>query len=356
MCYRNGFEPLIYSTPLYLLINGSFAVFIFFVLSGYVLTYRFFATGDQSILGAGAIRRYFRLLPPIVLSLALTFVVMTVFLGWIESVYTITNHPWMSEYFTHPSDIFDIARQMFWGSFFDNTVVYNKVLWTMNIEFVGSLLVFSFASLFGRTPNRWIFYLGAGLFLLNTYYLPFILGMLLADMYNREHRKTFTINNGGILLFILGAGLFLGTFNKRISYIWIFQDLLLGYHLTLDIQEKIFYSIGAFLLLLALLNSAKLKAALSNRLLSFLGNISFSMYLLHMIIFGSFSSVLFTLLINSLHLPYLVAVCITFPPTIAVVLLSSYIAYRIVDLNGIRLSKRIHETYFTSRQKSATDI
>jgi len=83
---------------------------------------------------------------------------------------------------------------------------YNGVLWAMGVKFLDSMLVFSFAWLFGKMHNRWVLYLVSGLFLFNTNYIAYLPGMLLADMYAWGCRKTVVINNGVILLDLWGQG------------------------------------------------------------------------------------------------------------------------------------------------------
>lgn len=346
--YSLGFEPLVYSTPLYLFFSGGFAVDVFFVLSGYVLTYKFFASGDQSLLTSSAIRRYFRLLAPILFSLLCTFAVLVVFLHSIDTLSNITGINELKTYFAQPPDLVEILRQAFWGSFFDGGVDYNHVLWTMGIEFLGSLLVFSMASLFGKARHRWVFYLGAGLFLFNTFYLGFILGMVLADAYNGKSREKFAIRNSLILLMLLCTGLFIGSYRDHSLFGKPFMDLIF---VACSHSYMFINSFGAFLILLVLLNSRQLQAALSNRYLSLLGKVSFSMYLMHMLVFGSFSVVLFGMLLNNFGLPYFTSLAITFPLSLLAVFGVSYLTCRYVDANGIRLSKWISDTYFAPESK-----
>ncbi len=52
-------------SPLNIFYNGNFAVYIFFILSGYVLTYKFFKTRNYGIIISSAARRYIRLLVPV---------------------------------------------------------------------------------------------------------------------------------------------------------------------------------------------------------------------------------------------------------------------------------------------------
>src|SRR5438128_873511 len=59
-------------TPLYALVNGTAAVSIFFVLSGFVLTFRAMEKGDWRPLLAGAFKRWPRLVPLVAMVNALS--------------------------------------------------------------------------------------------------------------------------------------------------------------------------------------------------------------------------------------------------------------------------------------------
>ncbi len=54
-------EQFFSNTPLGLIGAGNFSVCIFFVLSGYVLTYKYFKTRDNSIIISSAVRRYIQI-------------------------------------------------------------------------------------------------------------------------------------------------------------------------------------------------------------------------------------------------------------------------------------------------------
>ena len=61
------FETWIGTTPLNLFYNGNFGVRVFFITSGFVLSYAFFKNGNEMYLKKGAVKRYFRLFLPVVL-------------------------------------------------------------------------------------------------------------------------------------------------------------------------------------------------------------------------------------------------------------------------------------------------
>ena len=58
-------EWIIGSTPLNLIMGGKFGVRMFMTISGFFVGYRFFLTGDKHSLGSGAVKKYFRLVFPI---------------------------------------------------------------------------------------------------------------------------------------------------------------------------------------------------------------------------------------------------------------------------------------------------
>ncbi|WP_425547697.1 acyltransferase family protein, partial [Aminobacter niigataensis] len=67
----NGMTPSafqVYAGPWLILFNGAAAVLIFFVLSGFVLSRRYFLTGDASVLLASAIKRWPRLMGLVLVS------------------------------------------------------------------------------------------------------------------------------------------------------------------------------------------------------------------------------------------------------------------------------------------------
>jgi hypothetical protein len=57
-------EGWLHNTPLHLVLNGAFAVTILFVLSGIVLSAKFFRTKSEPVVAASAAKRYVRLALP----------------------------------------------------------------------------------------------------------------------------------------------------------------------------------------------------------------------------------------------------------------------------------------------------
>jgi peptidoglycan/LPS O-acetylase OafA/YrhL len=325
-------------------------------LSGYVLTYTFFKSRNQVVLVSGAVRRYIRLLIPVL------FLILIVYLF-------IAPGP---EGLMNANAIKTMLSQAFLGVFVQgqyvpfiaNSTEYTAVLWTMTIEFIGSFIVFSFASLFGKLRNRWVFYIVAVLVFLNTYYLAFILGMALADLsFCDAFKKYKKLKNPGFAATVFLIGLLLGSypvipfFEPVYSFIdWVVQSVFsalsfisLSPFQTGSTSALVFiYITGAFFILAALLNSGWLQGVFSSRILVFLGKISFSLYLIHMVVILTFSYFILGILFgNTLNL--FTGICIFFITTL-VLLGCSFLMYKYVDLSGITFSKRAYNQFFAENR------
>lgn len=343
---KNGIELLIASSPLNLIYAGNSAVCIFFILSGYVLTYKFFKCNDERLIISSANRRYLRLLVPVLFSLVVTYVFMKLGFFYNIKASQLTNSDWLASYYNFEPNFIEMLKEGFWGVFFQQTSFYNPVLWTMYYEFYGSLLVLGFAYAFGKVRNRYIIYLIASLITVNTHFFPFILGVFLSDSYASKNNFICIFNKTSTKLILSILGLFLASYPTNIPVentiysfmkINLFEDLPYFYH-----------TIGTFLILCVILNSYKLKKMFSNKIFSFLGSISFSLYSIHFLVLSTFSSYLF--LVLNTYFKYYQSFLIMFIISLALLLIISYYIYKYIDLGGIRLSKYVYEKYFKTNK------
>lgn len=123
--------------------NGNFAVSIFFVLSGYVLTKKFFETDDIRVLRKGAIKRYPRLVIPAAFSVIFAWSLMS--LGWIRTdlVPKLQGAGWPTSQYRTVYTFQEALWNGFVGAPILNDIALNVPLWTIQIELFGSLFLFA---------------------------------------------------------------------------------------------------------------------------------------------------------------------------------------------------------------------
>ena len=347
--FGGNLEQFFSTTPLGLIGAGNFSVCIFFVLSGYVLTQKYFKIRDDSIIISGALRRYIRLFIPVFATVMLSFLLASagLYRYYIETMIVSAGSNYR-HYWTFTPDIFDAVKQAVWNSFFlGGNIYYNPVLWTMTIEFYGSMLVFTMALLFGSLKNRWTFYLAAVVLFLNSYYLAFVIGMALADTFNNKTPvlQVFKTGNNIVLFVILVSGLFIGSYPiSPLTNDSLYAFLNNGFFET---PKVTYHIIGAGMVMYALLNSQGLQSFFSSPVPVFLGKISYSLYLIHFLVISSFTCALFLVLYPVLS--YGAAVLISCVLSLLIIIPLSYLFYKYIDMAGVELSRVFYIKLANSR-------
>lgn len=337
-------EWLIYSSPLRLLVNGPAAVAVFFVLSGYVLTFKFFSTKDSQVLQSGGFRRYFRLLPVVLVVELIAYLCLRfglyVHASQLPAI-TLT-HTWIDAYAT-PALLGKVLYEAFFGVFVAHKNQYVVPLWTMTYEFLGAMLVFVTAYIGSRLPKgRTLFFAAVAALFLNTYYIAFVLGMILADLSQRPDQPIKRYLRPATTAILGIVGLFLLSFPAYTDFADYSIYRFMHFH---SIETKLviyYYTWGAFLVLLSVLNSSKLQEMLSARPLVYLGRISFPLYAIHWIVLGSLSSALFIWTLPAAG--YYGAFLLTMGISLPVIFLLSELLKRWVDDPGIRTANLLYKT------------
>jgi peptidoglycan/LPS O-acetylase OafA/YrhL len=337
----SNIEGVIAKTPISVFYSGGFAVCIFFVLSGYVLSYKYFINKSYEYLASSAVKRYIRLAIPILASVIFSFIILC-FNGYsnfeIATTYT-KNTFWFSSLWNIHPNIYEALREGCFSSLFEgSTLNYNSVLWTMNIEFMGSLFVFALLALAGNLKNHYFIY---GLLILlfkGGFFTAFTIGLALCDYYTSEERKNIKTP---ILILLLLPVIYLGAYQGiEANSIWEPLKFLSS------INKSIPYILAAGLLMLIIINSPKTQHVLSHKWFRFLGKVSFSLYLIHLSILGSFSCFLFKFFYEHFTLTYFASFIFTFIISLPTALFLSYLMYRFVDSNAVKLSANLYTRFF----------
>lgn len=281
-------------SPLTVFFSGPFAVVVFFVLSGFVLSHSFFLRPNFTVLISAAVRRYFRLAIPVTASTLFAYGLLRSGAYFNQEAAPLVgiNHE-LSDFYTFVPSVATALKEGLMSVFIavDYRASYNSVLWTMKTEFAGSFLAYVFLAVFGRWRWRWLAYIGlaVGMAVSGRFYaLNFLSGIAICDLYT--HR---VLNRKGLfpvpLPIVAGMfvfGIYFGSYHSANLplYCWMGWASPLLWH-----------SIGAVLIILAAVRSRRIQFVLNAPACTQLGKISFSLYLVHFPILLSFGCYLYYL-------------------------------------------------------------
>jgi peptidoglycan/LPS O-acetylase OafA/YrhL len=337
---------IVASSPLAGIYNGRFSVWIFFVLSGFVLSIGVSRSG-QSLL-ALLPKRYVRLTLPILATSLIAFLLIRLDLTWNLAVADVA--PGMGQYY--PADfrpsLWDVISDSLFRTYLTGQSAFNGVLWSMKVEIVGSLLVFLVWKI---CPTRlWrvvvCLCLTVGLcFLKKSSTLQglqlFPCGILLFDLVAVRDRRSRWLNWSPITgFFVLLLGVSLGG--------WLVKDPALpGAHLIftwllnpiMDIKRFEAQQIGAVLVVAALCLTPAFRQPLSGPLVRWLGQISFPLYLIHGIVIASVGCLVLAHMMPKFG--YVVAASAATAVSVACSLIVAALLVPLVEQSAIRLSHRL---------------
>lgn len=132
------FAQHLFNSPVTFFYKGTAAVILFFIMSGFVLTYSALQKGASiETLRASAMKRYFRLNIPVAASILLCWTLSSLglFLG---AEFQLTQ-PLSTAYTALPSGLHALRDAAF-GSILSGSSDFNYVLWSINIEFLAQCL------------------------------------------------------------------------------------------------------------------------------------------------------------------------------------------------------------------------
>lgn len=292
--------------------NGTLAVWIFFIISGFSLSINFAKFGDQSFLVKIAYGRYFRLAIPILFFSFLMYGLYAT--GIVPNADQRPNGGWQY-IMLQPPKIIDVIQFSLFDVFFNYTLATTLIppLWTMPIEFIGSFLTLFLCAIFGKIKYRLVVY-GAVLIVaiyLKSYYSAFIAGILFAEMYLKyEPGKHPTYIP--IIFFIIGACLAIQVLNSSF-YLYLLTAVILFY---------------------GMMYAKNIKKFLESKTSIFMGRISFTLYMLHAIVMWCFTLPIYNLLrINALDTPSQILLL-----NLISIALSIFLSYKLVFIDEISIS------------------
>ncbi len=283
----------VHSSPLYLIYDGYTGVFVFFLLSGYVLTPSFSKDYQPARQFAA---RWGRLLIPAFMACLMSLVIKWLVIDLNPTVRAseISGSVFLKDWWRPEMSLANLLHDSFLNALFMGYAETSALfadsylqsietsfvapLWTLSVEMHGSILLLVLISL--RKQSRILYLIGLALafvLFIRTYYILFIIGHLInLQTQNAQHRQN---TRTAILFLVTGITL---CFTGETSPLGFLENVCqAGLPLSLDCSGHIQKMIGAILMFYGLLHHKGLKDLLQGRMLEQLGRYSFSIYLVH---------------------------------------------------------------------------
>ena len=331
-CENSFCKDLLDLTPLHIWWDGSAAVSMFFVLSGLVLSLKYFRLGHQADLNSFKLMPYmtgrlFRIWLPyaVILLISAAFYWHTVNSPLLKTALPPTEwivHMWRN----HALTPIAMLRESFLLSL-PAMVVLLPQAWTLTIELVLSLLL-PIGLLLAKQGSLWlglfsviaVFLLGVSPFLLH-----FALGLLIARYY--MVMANYLMPKPWLRRFILLLGLLFYTAISTTAHVFgeTFMWIVTG--------------LGAGLIIIYTLSSHRTQSFLERPILRQLGKVSYSAYLIHMLILLCLTPYLLTRLelFSTNHLWLWLGAWLL---TVISVQLLSLLSYYFIEIPSISLGRK----------------
>ncbi|WP_238067391.1 acyltransferase family protein [Pseudomonas shirazica] len=324
-------EIVIVNSPFTFMYRGGSAVWLFFVLSGFVLSFGLLKRReDLNAFRVVAVKRYFRLNIPVFFAVILGYIAMV--LGAYKAQQFGVVNPFSLIYTKATPDFWQAFKQALFGSIVYGDTTYNYVLWTISIELYGSFLVFSLIALFGGDYKIlrmvcilvFLFALQTQDRTLNSMSL-FAAGILLAT-FKQDQCK----GRAGIIsaVALVAVGLYLMGFYPSSASYSVFTRFAVYMRTEFGSTanwSRLYAQVGVILLLYSILLTSSVLRPLGSPFFAWLGKISYSVYLLHSIILAIVAPYVF------LNFSGIQAAGITFVVVLPLTLFFSHWFYVLID-------------------------
>jgi peptidoglycan/LPS O-acetylase OafA/YrhL len=323
-------EDIWHYSPLHILFDGAAAVSMFFVLSGFVLAFKYLHPRRNNeipeIHYAGyVVSRICRIWIPFLATLLLSAIAQRLIMP--APISSLEQAEWAAKFWTSTPDANHLIKQALFSRQ-DLTMQLIPQDWTLRYELLISLML-PVAILLARRSTLWL--IGITVYAIvvlhvSPFFLHFMSGVILAK---RHYQIIDLLSRNKTRYIALAIGLVLYTFQFTIPH-----------YMSWQIKEPVMYSItgaGSVFLLAFIFTSENTKEALLHPAVHYIGTVSYSIYLSHMIILLGVTPYVLAALPDSLPIHWVTGLTATIAITIAL----SSILYQFVELPSIALGKKL---------------
>ena len=320
-------------SPLHLLWNGTPAVHVFFVLSGFVLVLPFTRAGATTSWAQYYAKRFFRLYLPAWASLAVAVALMLV----IPRTASPLQSAWADMYVIDPS----VGQVLKDGLLLLTASTINTPLWSLKWEVAFSLLLPAYVLLALRGRRLWHVKIGVALLLalagalLDLDWLSYLPVFAIGAVLGAERERIGELTRRWprfVWFFVAAAGIFLANAE------WISPEQPVP-----GVEAVV--TLGSTLIVLLFVSCGSAKRLGDTAAAQWLGRVSFSLYLVHLPIILACVT-----LLRSVSLPLALAVAV------AASLVAAELFYRYVEQPSHRLSMAVGRAVGRRARRVAPNI
>ncbi len=344
-------QNILHNSPFAFSYSGTFAVYVFFVLSGYILTH---VASKKNFYEFAVmfLKRYPRLMIPATISCVLAYVAFNT--PFLSCKTMLTD--WIREYGDFNYTFIGAVYNGVIESFIIGKSAYNPVLWTIHIELIGSFFIFGlcFLEKFNLFNIRGLFVLHSGLIICLTGMALFTneqIGLgLIAFMAGQllYCAKIRIVPGLSIAIFLIGIYL-AGAHNDSFSYSWLI--FILG-----NKTYTICNFLSGILVVYSIILNERLSDLFSKRMFILMGKLSFSVYLIHLPIISTIGVFAFSKAYS--FIDYNGAAVLACSIVILFTYMMANVFYIFVEQPGLMISHKLSESivsFFSYGYNAAED-
>jgi peptidoglycan/LPS O-acetylase OafA/YrhL len=320
----------LFNSPFTFFYKGNSAVMLFFVMSGFVLSYSLIRKGvSESFLKTAVLKRYIRLNIPVAASILICACLMYVHAFTFND--TGVKLP-LSFAYTGEVSFIEAIKQSLYGAIIFGKQNYNYVLWTIKIEFFGSLLVYFLIVFFAKNITvlriiclmitiTTIFGEGAQIWS----YGLFTAGIFLATFNVYSGKSKWRLS---LCVVLLVVGIYLFGFNPDSRSYHFLQNKIdyVTIHWMFIHSRDLMPIFGVLMISSCIVINNNIFKALSLGVFQWLGKVSFSAYLIHTMLIAIIAPYVVTYFGTGVH-AIIACIALVIPAT----LFASHYFYLYID-------------------------